>query len=144
MDTIDVKDKSFAIYLAANPKESYMTIPGYDEELMKGRQFRYHDVVEKKYYSVNLSSVGRRDSRIDTKGYKAVIDSGTSAIIGPADMISSFVEGISVHSDCGNLSELPELIFTFDDVEYVLQPEDYVIKVSAFGMTQCVIGIMPA
>ncbi len=73
-----------------------------------------------------------------------MIDSGTSAIIGPADMIADFIEGISVHSDCGNLNELPDLYFTFDDTEYVLEPQDYVIKVQAFGMSQCVNGVMPA
>lgn len=73
-----------------------------------------------------------------------MIDSGTSAIIGPADMIAKFVEGISVHSDCANLSELPDLIFTIDDIEYVLEPQDYVIKVTLLGTSQCVIGIMPA
>jgi Eukaryotic aspartyl protease len=51
-----------------------------------------------------------------------VIDSGTSAIIGPADMIAKFVEGISVESNCENLSELPDLTFTIDDFEYVLEP----------------------
>lgn len=144
LDTASMKDKSFALYLALNPKDSFMTIPGFDKDLMKEREFQYHSVVEKKYYSLNLKNVGQRDQRIDTSGFKAVIDSGTSAIIGPADMIAKFVEGIFVHSDCANLSELPDLIFTIDDIEYVLEPQDYVIKVSLLGQSQCVMGIMPA
>lgn len=34
-----------------------MSMPGFDEKLMKDRQFQYHNVIEKRYYSVNLSSV---------------------------------------------------------------------------------------
>ena len=73
-----------------------------------------------------------------------MIDSGTSAIIGPADMIAKIIEGISVHQDCANLREMPDLIFTIDDTEYVLEPNDYVIKVTLLGQSQCVMGIMPA
>ena len=121
-----------------------MTIPGYDQDLMKGRNFQYHSVVEKKYYSLNLKNIGKKDSKIDIQGYKAVIDSGTSAIIGPADLISKFIEGISVRSNCENLNDLPDLIFTIEETEYVLEPQDYVLKVTLLGATQCLIGIMPA
>jgi Eukaryotic aspartyl protease len=39
LDTTSMKDKSFALYLALNPKDSFMTIPGYDKDLMKEREF---------------------------------------------------------------------------------------------------------
>ena len=45
------------MYLALNPEESFMTIPGFDEELMKGREFTYHPVVEKRYYSLNMTKL---------------------------------------------------------------------------------------
>jgi hypothetical protein len=66
LDTASMKDKSFALYLALNPKDSFMTIPGFDKDLMKDREFKYHSVVEKKYYSLNLTNVGQHDKRIDT------------------------------------------------------------------------------
>lgn len=46
LDTASMKDKSFALYLALNPKDSFMTVPGFDKELMKEREFKYHSVVE--------------------------------------------------------------------------------------------------
>jgi len=39
LDTASMKDKSFALYLALNPEDSFMTIPGYDKDLMKEREF---------------------------------------------------------------------------------------------------------
>jgi len=56
LDTSDLTDKSFAFYLNANPTESYMTIPGYEEEAMLGIM-QYHDVVEQKYWSLQLTSM---------------------------------------------------------------------------------------
>jgi hypothetical protein len=35
LDSASMKDKSFALYLALNPKDSFMTIPGFDKDLMK-------------------------------------------------------------------------------------------------------------
>ena len=58
-----------------------------------------------------------------------MIDSGTSVIIGPEPMIAKLVEGIKVMSDCSNLDSLPNIIFTLDDVDYTLEPQDYVMKV---------------
>ena len=83
LDKSNLRDKSFSFVLHYNPDESYMTIPGYDEDIMNGHEFTFHAVVEKKYYSLNLTKVKRDDTVIDTQGFKAVIDSGTSVIVGP-------------------------------------------------------------
>ena len=150
IDTSNLEERSFSFYLNLNPEESYMTIPGYDQELMKDREFSYHRVIEQKYYSVNISSIEQKSKgevggiKINTKNYKAVIDSGTSVIIGPKEMMSPLLEGISVKTDCSNIDDLPVITFTFDEREYDLEPSDYVLKVSAFGITQCVLGLMPA
>lgn len=119
LDSSSLDDKSFSFYLALNPEESFMTIPGYDEEKMKDRDFTYHNVVEKRYYSLNITSVGSAGANhtarhFDTKGYKAVIDSGTSVIIGPSSIMSPLLEGISVKQDCSGIEDLPNLIFSFD------------------------------
>ncbi len=58
--------------------------------------------------------------------------------------MAPLLEGISVKTDCSNINDLPIITFTFDDHEYDLEPSDYVLKVSAFGITQCVLGLMPA
>lgn len=36
IDSSDLKDKSFAFYLHENPEESYITMPGFDEEAVNG------------------------------------------------------------------------------------------------------------
>merc|ERR1712054_565289 len=74
---------------------------------------------------------------IDASKYKAVIDSGTSLLVGPKEIVSPLIEGISVSSDCSNLDSNPDLTFTIDSTDYVLTPQDYVLQVEG----QCLLGI---
>lgn len=46
--------------------------------------------------------------------FHGVIDSGTSLIVGSADVIDKVIKNISVNSDCSNLKDLPEITFTID------------------------------
>jgi len=142
LDSSDAKEKSFAFYLHNNPEKSYMTLPGYDESKMGGQNWHFHDVVEQRYYSLKLVSVAQGTNKIDASAYKAVIDSGTSLIMGPESIINKLVDGIPEEPDCDKLADLPDITFTIDDKDYVLKPDDYVLKVSDGGETQCVRGIM--
>lgn len=93
---------------------------------------------------MNLTSISQGERVVEADGFLAVIDSGTSVIIGPEHLITQIVTGISVKQDCSNLDTLPTITFTFNDEDFELDPEDYVVKISALGMTSCVLGIMTA
>lgn len=105
-------------------------------------EFEFHNVVEQKYWSLNLTGVSQGTKKIPADGYKAVIDSGTSALVGPNKIVKPLIEGISVDMDCSNIDSLPEVTFTIDNVDYSLSAKDYVLQVSAMGQTECVLGIM--
>ena len=139
MDNADLKDKSFTFYLHSNPDESYMTIPGMDAE--NWTKIDTHKVVEQKYWSLQLDSVSQGSKKIDASNYKAVIDSGTSLLVGPKEIVDHMIDGISVKSDCSNLNELPMLTFTIDGTDYPLAPSDYVLQITQLGQTQCLLGI---
>jgi cathepsin D len=51
------------------------------------------------------------------------------------------ISGITVDSGCKNLDQLPEIGFTLDGQYYPLAPEDYVLKVTQLGQTECLLGI---
>jgi cathepsin D len=95
---------------------------------------------------VNLTSIGKSSDsvKIDTTGYKAVIDSGTSVIIGPKSLMGPLLKDISVSADCSDMDKLPNISFVFDGIEYELEPNDYVLQVKAFGITECLLSLMPA
>ncbi|TNV77333.1 hypothetical protein FGO68_gene11305 [Halteria grandinella] len=144
LDLSSMSDKSFSFYLTLNPEQSFMTMPGFDEKLMKGREFAYHPVVERRYYSLNLTSIMSGKRIIDTKGYKAIIDSGTSVIVGPKSLMGPLIEGIEVPKDCSDIDKLPKIAITLDETRYDIDPSDYVLRVKVLEIEQCVMGIMPA
>lgn len=140
LESTDLDDKSFGFYLHANPEESYMTIPGFETEgyTLKG----VHNVIEQTYWNVNMVSMSGPNGTVDTTGYKAAIDSGTSLIMGSTALINELIAGIEVDQMCAGIADLPDLTFRFDEIDYVLTAQDYVVQVTEFGTTQCLMGIM--
>lgn len=142
IDQSNLSDKSFSFVLKDLPEASYMTLPGYDTELVGNTEFTYHNVVEQRYYSLQLDSISQGSNKISTTGWKAVIDSGTSVIVGPSTLVDPLIKGITVNDDCSGVDALPNLTFTIDAIDYVLTPSDYVLSVTSGGQTECVLGVM--
>merc|ERR1711988_2003915 len=88
-----------------------------------------HKVVEQKYWALKLDSVAQGDNKIDASDYKAVIDSGTSLLVGPKAIVDDLIKGISVKKDCSNLDTLPTMTLTMDGTDYTLEGKDYVLNV---------------
>lgn len=133
----DLKDHSFTFYIHNNPTESYMTIPGMDSANPL-ETIETHKVVEQKYWALALTSMQQSGkTKIPGGNFKAVIDSGTSLLVGPKTLVDPLIAGITVKKDCSNLASLPTLTFTIDNQDYVLTGSDYALQVEG----QCLIGI---
>ena len=117
-----------------------MTLPGFETDgyTLKGT----HNVIEETYWNLNLVKMTGPNGVVDTTGYKAAIDSGTSLIIGSATLVNPLIEGIVVDQTCAGIDALPNITLTFDSLDYVLTPADYVVQVTELGVTQCLMGIM--
>ena len=48
---------------------------------MAGVEFQFHNVVEERYYSLPLTGMSQDDTKINTDGYKAVIDSVLQSLL---------------------------------------------------------------
>ena len=142
VDQSDINDKSFSFVLRELPNESYITLPGYDEKLVGSNEFTYHNVSEQRYYSLKLDSVAQGSNKIASDSYKAVIDSGTSVIVGPKALVEPLIAGITVNDDCSGVEDLPNLTFTLDGLDYVMTPNDYVLSVEQGGDKECVLGVL--
>jgi hypothetical protein len=137
-DADNQTDKSFTFYLGTNPEESYITFPGTDAE--KNAEWEFHPVIEERYYSIQFDKFGS----VDMTGTKAVIDSGTSLIVGSQDQVDKILNGATVAQDCSDLDQLKDLDLVFNGKTYTLEPKDYVISITQGSETQCVMGIMGA
>lgn len=140
LESTTLTDKSFGFYLHNNPEQSYMTIPGFDTTgyTLKGT----HNVIEQTYWNLNIVSITGPNGVIDTTGYKAAIDSGTSLIIGGNEIILPLIEGIVVDETCAGIEQLPDITLKIDNIDYVLTYNDYVLQITEFGVTSCLLGIM--
>ena len=138
----NLSEKTFSFVLKENPLESYMTLPGFDSELVGNEEFTFHNVIEEKYFSLKLDSISQGSTKIETTGWKAVIDSGTSVIVGSSKIVDPLVKGIVVNDDCSGIEDLPNLTWTIDNIDYVMTPNDYVLMVEEGGQKECVLGVL--
>jgi Eukaryotic aspartyl protease len=142
VDQSDLSDKSFSFVLRNLPEESYITMPGYDETLVGDNEFTWHNVIEQRYYSLKLDGLKTGSTPIPADGFKAVIDSGTSVIVGPKSIVDPLIAGITVNDDCSGVDALPNLTWTIDGLDYVMTPNDYVLSVESGGQKECVLGVI--
>jgi hypothetical protein len=140
-DQIPETDHSFSFLLGSTDEESHMIIPGFDKADFSG-EFTTHKVVEEKYWALNLTGAKQGDTVIDVKGTKGVIDSGTSLIVGNKDLVDKLTAGITVKKDCSGQEGLPNITFTIDSTDYVLEPKDYIVKITQGTASECLMGIM--
>jgi len=138
-DNAALTDKSFSFYLHDTADQSYMVVPGMDSENYE--TIEKHNVVEQKYWALKLDSIAQGDSKIDASDYKAVIDSGTSLLVGPKKIVDPLIKGITVKRDCSNIDSLPSMTFTIDQTDYELDASDYVLKITQGGQSECLIGV---
>lgn len=134
-DASTMKDKSFSFYLHHTSEESYMTIPGMNTDEYETMQT--HNVKEQKYWGLNLTKVAQGTNSMDASKYIAVIDSGTSLLVGPSSLVGPLIKGLTVKSDCSNKSSLPNLTFTIDTTDYELTADDYVLEIQG----ECLMGV---
>ena len=80
-----------------------------------------HYVVEKHFWALHCDYIQKgTEHKILTAKNKVVLDTSTSLIHGPKEVISPLISGITVAEDCSNLATLPELHFAIDGMPYTL------------------------
>lgn len=116
-----------------------MVIPGMDSENFA--TIDTHPVAQKAYWALKLNKVAQADKEVDASKYLAVIDSGTSLIVGPKEIVDPMIEGITVPQDCSGVDALPNISFTIDETKYELTSKDYVLQVTQGKQTECLLGV---
>jgi len=151
MDQKSVDQDLFSFYLnrdASSTVGGSLNIGGIDSDHYTG-EIVYHDVVSETYWTLELSKVsyGGKEVEIDSKS-PAAIDSGTSLLAAPskiAEEINAMIGATKIATsyivDCSSIDSLKDLTFEFNNVEYTLSPNDYILKVTQMGQTECMSGI---
>jgi len=134
-----VDKKMFSFWLARNTtgmEGGQLTLGGYDKTLFKG-DLKYVPLTQKNYWQIKMDAVNFMYRNLcGDRGCKAIVDSGTSMITGPTNLIN-MINGqlgcIISGSECSWLkcpdySTLPNLEFVLNGQSFVLEPKEYIME----------------
>ena len=146
-----VDDPSFAFYLAKDPAASTggeLTLGGADRRHYQGA-FHYVPVTTPGYWQFVVDGLSVGGSSYG--GFKAIADTGTSLLALPTHTFSTVLKqlpgatpvgaGGEYMIDCATTGTLPKLTLTIGGRPFVLDGDDYVLKVSTGGQTECLLGM---
>jgi len=136
-----VADNSFSFYLTSNADEngSVLVLGGINENYSNG-SFNYVTLSSETYWQIPIDGV--KTGTYSKSSLQGIVDTGTSLLVGPTSVVEAMTKEIGkVETDCSNQSSLPTITFTLGGVEYPLTSDDYVLKVTQNGETQCMLGL---
>jgi len=134
-----VDKKMFSFWLARNTtgmSGGQLTLGGYDKTLFRG-DLKYVPLAQKNYWQIHMDAVNFEWRNLcGEKGCKAIVDSGTSMITGPTDLVNMIngqlgciiSGGECSWLHCPDYSTLPDLEFVLNNNSYVLHPQEYIME----------------
>jgi len=140
-----IQKSQISFFLAGKPGKGggAAVLGGVDKRFYKG-DITYHDVLRKTEgnWALKLDKLTVGDDK-DTnycgdKGCLAIIDTGTSLVVGPNTVVGGIKEKLNVQPDCSGLKDSPDVSFHFGDKPpMTLSAEDLTLKVKSYGAVQC-------
>ena len=141
----------FAFYLskdASAAKGGELTLGGSDPKYYTG-DFVYTPVTTPGYWQFSVDGLSVAGSKY-SGSFSAIADTGTSlmaipskdvkALVAKMPGVTSILGGKEYILNCTDIPKLPELDFTIASKKFTLTGDDYVLKISQGGQTQCLVG----
>jgi len=133
----------FSVYLDSSNGDtnSEIVFGGVDPRYDAG-DIQYVPVTQQGYWQINLAAINVNGQDVSGCGGScaAIIDTGTSLIVGPQG-INPLIANLTVNPDCSNINSLPVISFSLGDpnnpVTLKLPPSVYVLQ----SQGQCQLGI---
>jgi len=129
-----LKSNLFSVFFGASDNEdSEITFGEFKETRMASKLF-FAPVSTPGYWQVKMEDVAidnvKQNLCSGKDGCQVAVDTGTSLLAGPTDIINSLIDRLSVADDCANYKRLPSLGFVVRGHVLNLRPDDYVDKSS--------------
>ncbi|XP_059509205.1 pepsin A-like [Stegostoma tigrinum] len=145
-----VEQPLFAFYLTRPDGESgsEVVFGGIDPNHYRG-EINWVPLTREGYWQILVDSVKINGQVVACQGgCQAIVDTGTSLIIGPQSpiqtiqtQIGAYFEYYSTHGvDCRKLPRMPYVTFTINGIDYPLSPSAYVLQRNVNGAESCMSG----
>ena len=147
----DISD-SFSFFLTEEPDStgSNIVLGGVLQEYYnQGDSFHYHPVTFEAYWTIKMDNitVGGVNCYSGSK-LQGIVDTGTSVLVGNKVIIDNIKEqlGIGKHARIIRCSgetydNLKDIVFVIDGIQYNLPKEQYILKVTSEGVSECMVGL---
>lgn len=80
------------------------------------------------YWLLNMTSIAVGNYST-SDNLKAIVDSGTSVIVGPKAIIAEMTKELPAALDCTKLDTYPDMTITLGEDQFVLKPAEYILNV---------------
>jgi len=135
-----LKQNIFSVFLgAADAEPSEISFGEFKQDRMASELF-WVPVTNPGYWQVAMEDITIHNERqsLCPHGCQVAVDTGTSLLAGPSEIINAITQKVDVKSNCGNYKQLPDLGFIVGGHILNLKPEDYVDK----GDDGCSVALM--
>jgi hypothetical protein len=127
-DSNQLPQGTFSVFLS-DDGESEMTFGGYRPEQLAS-DVVWADVDRQSYWQVAVDDItfNNEVSNLCDGKCQVAVDTGTSMLAGPSDLVDKLSDKVSAKDDCSNFATLPTLGFKIGDKVLNLSPDDYMDK----------------
>jgi len=144
-----VDQHSFSFYLTQHPDRdgSVLILGGADSAYYTG-DITYHNLLMENYWLIALDdiTISGKSMKPSEGELKGIVDTGTSVLVGTASIINAILSELNINEqtvDCDLVKTLPDLIFVIGGTSYNLPADQYIIPITQFGETECLVGFSP-
>jgi len=136
-----LKEGMFAVFFGNDGEDSEISFGTYKKELMSS-PLVWADVTYQGYWQVQMDEVllgGKKQGLCDDDDKcQVAVDTGTSLLAGPSEVVHMLIDELQVASDCSNIDTLPDIGFVVSGRVLSLSARDYVSE----GTGKCTLGLM--
>jgi hypothetical protein len=112
--------------------DSEVTFGGYKAEYLAS-DIVWAPVKKESYWQVSIDDItfDNTPKGLCNGGCEVAVDTGTSMLAGPSELVDKLSNMVAAKSDCSNFDSLPKLGFQIGDKVLNLQPDDYMDRSSS-------------
>merc|ERR1719240_1924884 len=139
-----LKQPLFSVFLSDSSREaSEVTFGAIKKEHYDGDIFWADVTGDTGYWEVQIEDITIDNQKMNIcKDCKAAVDTGTSQLAGPSDVVQSLRELLKIDSSCLGIDKMPNLGFVIGGRVLNLMPTDYLDVIGDTDSQTCNLALM--